>query len=91
MISRSKYFFLFIAASVADAAAVKPNIPNSLITDFNKGNQDFNNGAKNLKNLPFCILVNCAFENLISVDVWLAKALRIFETCLLVNNNYEGN
>ena len=37
---------LFIAASVADAAAVKPSIPNGLITDFNKGNPDFNNDAK---------------------------------------------
>ena len=47
MISRSKYFFfLFIAASVADAAAVEPNIPNDLTTDFNKGNPDFNNGIK---------------------------------------------
>ena len=67
--------FLFIAASVDDAAAVRPSIPNGLITDFNKGNPDFNNGAKNHKNLPFYILVNCAFGNLISVDVWLAKAL----------------
>ena len=75
---------LFIATSVADAAAVRPNTANGLITDFNKGNLDFNNGAKNLKNPPFCILVNCAFENLISADVWLAKALRIFATCLLV-------
>ena len=83
-------FFLFIAASVADAAAVKPNISNGLITDFKKGNPDFNNGTKNLKNPPFCILVNCAFENLISIDVWLAKALRIFETCLLVNNSLCG-
>ena len=79
-------YFLFIAASVADVAAVRPNIPNGLITDFNKGNLDFNNGAKNLKNPPFCILVNYAFDNLISVDVWLAKALRRFATCLLVNN-----
>ena len=47
MISRSKYF-LFIAASVADVAAVRPNIPNGLITDFNKGRPDFSNGAKNL-------------------------------------------
>ena len=91
MISGSKYlFFLFIAASVADAAAVRPSTPNGLITDFNKCNPGFNNGAKNLKNSPFCILVNCAFDNLISVDVWLAKALRIFTTCLLVNNNLCG-
>ena len=61
--------FLFIAASVADAAAVGPSIPKDLITLFNNGNPDFNNGAKNLKSPPFCILVNCAFDNLISVDV----------------------
>ena len=67
-------FFLFIAASVADTAAVKPSIPNCLTTDFNKGNPDFNNGIKNFKNPPFCILVNCAFENLISADVRLLKA-----------------
>ena len=66
-------FFLFIAASAADAAALKPNIPNVLTTDFNKGNPDFNNGIKNFKKRPFCILVNCAFENLISADVWLLK------------------
>ena len=42
---------------------------------------------KILKNPPFCILVDCAFDNLISVDVWLAKTLRRFATCLLVNNN----
>ena len=52
-----------IQACVADAAAVKPNIPNGLTTDFNKGNPDFNNGIKNFKNPPFFILVNCAFEN----------------------------
>ena len=74
MISRSKYFFLFIAASVADAAAVRPNIPNALTTDFNKGNADFNNGTENFKNPTFFILVNCAFDNLISADVWLLNA-----------------
>ena len=79
-------FFLFIAASAADAAAAIPSIPNGLI-DFIKGNPDFNNGAKNFKNPPFCILVNCAFDNLISVDAWLGKALRKFATCLLVNSN----
>ena len=79
--------FLFTAASVADAAAVSPSIPKGLITLFNNSNPDFNNGAKNLKNPPFCILVNCAFDNLISVDVWLAKALRRFVTFLSVSNN----
>ena len=80
MISRSKYFF-FIVASVADAAAVKPSIPNGLTTDFNKSYPDFNNGAKSFKNSAFCILVNCDFENLISADVWLLNAslkLKIF-------------
>ena len=80
-------FFLFIATSVADAAAVKPSIPNSLTTDFNKVNPDFNNGIKNFKNPPFCILVNCAFENLISADVWLIKAFLRLKVCLLVSNN----
>ena len=41
---------MFIVASMADAAAVSPR---GLITDFNKGNPDFNNGAKNLKNPAF--------------------------------------
>ena len=79
--------FLFIALSVADPAAVRLSMHNGLITDFSKGNPDFNNGAKNLKDPPFCILGNCAFDNLISVNAWLAKALRRFATCLLVNDN----
>ena len=41
--------FLFITASVVDAAAVRLSIPNGLITDFSKGNPGFINGAKNLK------------------------------------------
>ena len=85
MISRSKEVF---AASVADAAAVSPSIPKGLITLFNNDNPDFNSLVKNLKNQPFCTLVNCAFDNLISVDVWLAKALQRFATCLLTNNNF---
>ena len=82
--------FLFIAVSVADAAAVRPSTPNGLIADFNKSNPDFNKNAKNIKNPFFCHLFNCGFENLISLDVWLAKALRIFATYLLVNNNLCG-
>ena len=80
-------FFLFIAGSVADAAAVKPSISNGLITDFNKSNPDFNNGAKNIKNPPFCILVNCAFANLILAEVWLANGFLRLKICLLFNNN----
>ena len=41
-------FFLFIAASVTDAAADRPSIANGLITDFNRDNPDFHNSAKNL-------------------------------------------
>ena len=74
MISRPKDFFVYCSICCF--------IPNGLITDFNKGNPDFNSGAKNLKNTPFCILVNRAFENLISVDAILR--LKIY---LLVNNN----
>ena len=62
-------------------AAVKPSIPNGLTTDFNKSNPDFNNGAKNFKNPPFCILVNCDFENLISADVWLLNASLKLKIC----------
>ena len=80
-------FFLFIAASVADAAAVKPSIPNLFATDFNKGNPDFNNDIQIFKNPPFCILVNCAFDNLISTDAWLANVFLRLKICLLVNNN----
>ena len=60
---------MFIAVSVADATAVRPSIPSGLITDFNNGNPDFHNRAKNLKNPPFCILLNCAFDSLISLGV----------------------
>ena len=86
MIFRSKDFFVYCSIC-GDAAAVRPSTPNGLITDFSKGTPDLNNGAKNLKNPPFCTLLNCAFDNLISVNVWLAKDLRKSATCLLVNNN----
>ena len=56
---------LFIAAYLKHS----PSIPQGLIALFNNGDPDFNNGAKNLKNPPFCVLVNCAFDNLISVNV----------------------
>ena len=75
---------------MADAAAVSPRIPNSLITLFNSGNPAFSNGLKSLpSNPPSCIILdNCVFDNLISVDVWLAKALRRFVPYLLVSNNF---
>ena len=80
-------FFFVIVVCVADAAAVKPSISNGLTTDFNKGNTDFNNGIKIFKKPPFCILVYCAFENLISADVWLLKAFLRLKVWLLVSNN----
>ena len=79
--------FLFIAAFVADAAVVIPSTTKASITIFNNGSPDFNNGAKNIENPPFRILVNCVYDNLISVDEWLAKTLQRFVPCLLVNNN----
>ena len=36
------------------------------------------------------ILDNWVFKNLISIDKLFAKALRIFTTCLLANNNLWG-
>ena len=54
-----------------------------------KGNPVFNNGPKNLpKNPPDCtILDNCIFDNFILAEELFAKALRSFETCVLVNYN----
>ena len=85
---------LWIAASVADAAAVNPNgiktlLANGLSTFPIKGNPVFSNGPKSLpKNPPDCpILCNWAFGNFILAYEPLEKALRSFETCALVNNN----
>ena len=86
--------FLCIPASAADAAAVNPNgiktlLANGLITFFINGTPLFNNGPRSLpRNPPDCtILDNWVFDNLISTDDLLAKALWRFGTCLLINNN----
>ena len=88
---------LCISASPADAAAVHTNgiktlLANYLITFFINGNPVFSNGPRSLpRNPPNCIILdNWVFDNLISVDDLLAKALLRFETCLLVNNNLWG-
>ena len=67
--------FLWIAASVANAAAVNPNgsktlLANSLSTFPVKGNPVFNNGPKSLPNdPPDCpILCNWVFDNFILAD-----------------------
>ena len=46
--------------------------------------------AKSLpKNPPDCtILCNCVFDIFVLAEELFAKALRIFETCVLVNNNF---
>ena len=88
------YDFLCIPASVADATAVNPNGIKTLLADglitFNiNGNPVFINRPSNLpRNPPDCtILDNWVIDNLISAEQWFAKALRRFETCLLVNHN----
>ena len=72
--------FLWITASVADAAAVNPNslktlLANTLSTFFIKDNP---------------ILCKWVFDNFILADEPFAKALRSLETCVLTNNNLSG-
>ena len=88
---------LWIAAFVADAAAVNPNgiktlLANGFSTFLIKGNLDFDNGPKSLpKSPPNCpILCNWVFDDFILAEQLFAKALRSLETCVLVNNNLWG-
>ena len=87
-------FFLYMPVSAADASAVNLNgikrlLANGSITLFISGNPVLSNGHKSLaRKPPNCIILdNYVFDNLISVDVWLAKALRRLATCVLVSNN----
>ena len=59
---------------------------------FINGYPVFSNGPSNLPKNPLdCIIFdNWVFDNLISSDKWFGNALRRFETCLLVNNNFWG-
>ena len=89
--------FFCIPASAADAAAVNPKgiktlIVNGLITFFIKGNPTFSNGPNSLptNSHDYIIFDNRVFDDLISANKWFEKALRRFETCLLVNNNLWG-
>ena len=89
--------FLWIAPSVADAAAVNPNgietlLTNGLSTFLIKGNPVFINGPKTLsKTPPECpILCNWFFDNCILAEELFAKALRSFRTYILVNNSLWG-
>ena len=82
-----------MTASVADADAVNPNgmkthFANGLSTFLIKSNPVFSNGSKSLpKNPSYCLILgNWVFDNFILTDEPFAKALRGFETCVLVNN-----
>ena len=86
--------FLWIAASVADAGSVNPNgiktlLANGLSTFPLEGNPVFSNGPKMLPENPpdWPILCNWFFDNFILTDESSTKALRSFETCVLVSKN----
>ena len=90
--------FLWIAASVADTAAINYNgiktvLANGLSIFFNKGNPIFSNGPKSLpKNSPNCAnLCKWVFDCFILSNELFAKALQSFEKCVLVNNSLCGN
>ena len=83
--------------SVADAAVVNPNgiktlLDNGLSTFPIKSNPVFSNDPKGLPKNPtdFPILCNWVFDNYVLAKKSFAKALRSFETCVLVNNNLSG-
>ena len=86
--------FLWIAAFVADAAAVNPSgikrfLGNGLSTFLIKENPVFSNGPKILfKNPSDCpILCHSVFDNPILANEPFTKALRPLKTYVLVNNN----
>ena len=74
--------FLWIAASVADAAAVDPNCTKTFLADGLstfpiKSHPIFSNGPKSLlKNPPHCpILCNWVFDDFVLADEPFPKAL----------------
>ena len=89
--------FFWIAASVANAAAVNSNgfktlLANGLSTFFIKGNPVFSNGCKCLPRNPLDCpnLWDWVFDNFILTNELFAKTLRSLESCVLVNNNLCG-
>ena len=97
VVTPDRNIFLWIAASVADTAAVNPNgiktlLANGLSTFPIKGNPVFSNGPKGLpKNPPDCpILCNWVFDNFILAEELFVKALQSFRSCVLVNNKLCG-
>ena len=87
----------WIAASVADAAAINPKdtrtlLASGLIAFPIKGKPVFVKCQRSLPQNPTncTILDNQVFENFILADEPFAKPLRIFETCVLVNKTLCG-
>ena len=83
-----------MAPYVTDAAAVNTNgtkklLANGLSKFTIKCKKVFSNCPSSLlRNPPNCIILdNWVFENVILSYEPFAKALQIFETCVLVNNN----
>ena len=83
--------------NIADAAAINPNDIKTLLANvisifLIKADPVFSNGPKCLPRNPhdYFILYNWDFDNFILVDKLFAKALRSFETCVLVNNDLCG-
>ena len=64
-----------------------------LSTFFIKSNLVFSNGSKSLLKNPLdcSILCDWVFDNFILAEELSAKALRSFETCVLVNNSLCAN
>ena len=86
--------FLWVAASVTEAAAVNPHdikkiLPDVLNTFPIKGNTVFSKGTKPLpRNSPDCSTSwNCIFDNFLLAVESFARGLQSFETCVLGNNN----
>ena len=90
--SPEPYIFLWIAASVADAAVVNPNGIKSFLASGLSNVPVFRNVPKSLpKNPPNCtILWNWVFDNFILAKEPFARALWSFENCVLVNKNLCG-
>ena len=89
--------FLWIAASVADAAAVNRNGIKTILacvlsTFFIKDKPVFSTGPKSLpKNPPDGpALCNRVFDDCILDDEPLTKAFQTLKTCVLVNSNLHG-
>ena len=80
--------FLWIAVSVADAAAVNPDGIKTLLAN----DLVFSNCTKSLpKNPPdFPISCNWVFDNFVLADEPFVKALQSPETYVLVNNSFCG-